>query len=184
MQQGHHLGFLWEHGPYLKLCLSRVQRWGNSSVCEEFPLPKNVPVQTVPLNGKTFKFPSLQQENLLASIPLCTCIDDSSWSQLEDSGNAFWSLSIPTPYWGWEIKTLFPMYNAFILHSPMNQRWSRAGSLCCNCEIEIRLPVGGKVAGSSILLSDDSKMAPPGQLLQAIMVSISCIHTDQVQSLT
>jgi len=43
--------------------------------------------------------------------------------------------------------------------------------------------VGGKVAGSSILLSNDPKMAPPGQLLQAIMVSVSCVHTDQVQSL-
>lgn len=163
---------------------AKVRKGLYSSVCEEFPLPKNVLIQTVPLSGKTFQFPSLQQRNLLASIPLCTRVDDSSWSQLEDSGSAFWSLSIPTSYWGWEIKILFPIYNAFILHSPMNQRWSRANSLCCNCKIEIGLPVGGKVAGSSILLSDDSKIAPPGQLLQAIMVSVSCIHIDQVQSLT
>lgn len=186
MQQGHHLGLLWEQGRYLKLCLPSKQRGGKDytrQLVRNFPLPKNVPVQTAQLNGKTFKFPSLQQGNLLASISPCARVDHSS-SQLQESGNVFWSLSIPTSHYGWETKMLLPIYNALILQIPMNQRWCHANSLCCNCKIEFRLPVGGKVAGSSILLSDDSKMAPPGQLLQAIVVSVSCVHIDWVQSLT
>lgn len=187
MQHGHHLGFLWEQEHYLKLCLPSEQRGGKDYTHQwvrNSPLPKNVPVQTAQLDGKTFKFPSLQQGNLLASIPPCACVDHASSSQLQDSDNVFWTPSIPASYYGWEIKMRLPIYNAFIFHKPMNQRWCHGNSLCCNCKIEIRLPVGGKVAGSSILLSDDSKMAPPGQLLQAIMVSVSCVHIDRVQSLT
>lgn len=65
----------------------------------------------------------------------------------------------------------------------MNQRWCNANNLFWNCKIEIRQSVGGKVAGSSILLSNDSKMALPGQLLQAIMVPVSSVQLDWVQSL-
>lgn len=74
-------------------------------------------------------------------------------------------------------------FSAFILHIPMNQRWCHANSLCWNCKIEIRQSVGGRVVGSSILLSNDSKMALPGQLLQAIMAPVSSVQLDWVQSL-
>ena len=164
-------------------CASQVSKGEERTILvSQWGIPKNVPFQTAQFNGKTFLFPSLQQGNLLASTPPHSCIDLSS-SQIQDSDNVSWSLWIPTPCYGWVIRMLLSIYNAFILHIPMNQGWCLANSLCYDCKIEIRLPVGGKVAGSSILLSNDPKMAPPGQLLQAIMVSVSCVHTDQVQSL-
>lgn len=132
---------------------------------------KNIPVQTAQLTGKIFTFPSLQKGNLLAFI--LPCVDHSSLSQLANSDSVFWSLFIPTTYYGWQSTMLLAICNAFILRIAMNHRWCHANSLYCNCKIEIRLPVGGKVAGSSILfslLSFDSKMAPPGQLLQAVRV--------------
>lgn len=101
------------------------------------------------------------------------CVDHSSLSQLPNSDSVFWFLFIPTTYYGWESKMLLAIYNASILHIAMNHRWCHANSLYCSFKTEIRLPVGGKVAGSSILLSllsFDSKMAPTGQLLQAVRV--------------